>query len=246
MKKVFDGPLAEPLRRLGAPLLLATALATGAGCAPAAALPAGAPVPNPAATAAALVQATTPTAPRRATFGWELDEAGSRVRGRGVVRSEAPERLRLDLFGPRGETYLSAALVGDSVRVPPQAEGFSLPSPALLWGALGVVRPPTGARLDAVTAQDSRTTLRYTAPDGNVFQYGVEGDGEAAQLRRVERIARGGVVESLDLSWSAPRTLARARYRDLAAFRELILNFEETTDVPSFPDAIWNPAAPGG
>jgi hypothetical protein len=245
MKKRFDGSLPEPLRRWGAPLVLAAALATGAACAPAAP-PAGAPVPDPAATAAALVQATTPAAPRRATFGWEVDEAGSRVRGRGVVRAEAPERLRLDLFGPRGETYLSAALVGDSFRVPPQAEGFSLPSPALLWGALGVVRPPTGARLDAVTAQDSRTTLRYTAPDGNVFQYGVEGDGEAAQLRRVERIARGGVVESLELSWSAPRTLTRARYRDLAAFRELILNFEETTDVPSFPDAIWNPAAPGG
>lgn len=236
----------DALRRCRAPLLLAVTLGVGAACAAANPAPVGAPVADPAATAAELIRATTPSAPRRTTFAWELNEAGSRVRGRGVVRSEAPERLRLDLFGPRGETYLSAALVADSFRVPPQAEGFALPSPALLWGALGVVRPPSGAALERATTAGAQTTLRYVAPAGDRFDFVLEGAADSVQLRRVERIARGGVVETLELSWSAPRVLARARYRDLAAYRELILTLEENVDVSAFPDAIWNPAAPSG
>ncbi len=131
---------------------------------------------SPDSIAAALRAATTPSSPRQARFGWSLDEAGSRFSGSGVARYVAPERFRLDLFGPRGETYLAAALVGETARIPAQvAERFKLPSPALLWAAVGVVRPPSATRLTSATDEGGRVTLRYDlGPDGTL-EYRAQG-----------------------------------------------------------------------
>ena len=212
-------------------------------CTPGVPEPVGAPVADPSAVAAEVLRSTTPTAPQRAAFGWTLDESGTRVRGRGVARYEAPSRIRLDLFGQRGETYLSAALVGDTFRVPPSATGqVPLPSPALLWGTLGVVAPPAGATLVSATAADEDLMLRYEAADGQLFQFRVTRDGDQHRLRSVERLGRTGVLESIQLSYGAGGALEQARYRDWAAVRELILNVENITDVASFPSDIWNPA----
>lgn len=192
---------------------------------------------DPAAVAAELRRATTPASPRQVNFGWSLDEAGARFQGRGVARYEAPRRSRLDLFGPRGETYLAAALVDGEMRVPPGLmENFRLPSPALLWGAVGVVAPPDDARLlDAATRGDE-TTLRYQLGE-DVLEYRARG----GRLQTVRRRRGSGVAESIDLTYN-DRGLSVAQYRDWAAYRTLNLTIESSNDVAQFSEDTWRPA----
>ena len=200
--------------------------------------PPGPPAPpaDPAAVAAELQRATAPASPRQVNFAWQLDEAGARFNGRGVARFVAPTRFRLDLFGPRGETYLAAALVDGQPRVPAALAGrFSLPSPALLWGAVGVVAPPVEARLLETAVDNGVTTLRYQLGE-DVLEYRARG----GRLESVRRRSRGGVAESIDLDYN-DQGLARAQYRDWAAYRTLNLTPESSTDVQSFPDATWTP-----
>lgn len=228
-------------RRLSTRALLALTLLAAAGCAPRGQLPEpkGAPAPDPAALAARLREATTPGSPQRATFAWELDEAGARLRGKGVVRAEAPERLRLDLFGPRGETYLAAALVGESFRLPSAvAAQIALPSPALLWGALGVIRPPAGATLASATTSGEATTLRYTGPGEETVEFVTSGE----RLRSVRRLGRSGALESVTLTHSADGRLSRAEYRNWAEYRTLTLTPEAISNVAAFPESTWDPA----
>jgi hypothetical protein len=236
-----SGPRSLPPRALAlAALLLAPAAL--AGCAAAAAAPAGAPVADPAAAAASLVRATTPPRPQRVTFTWTLNEGGSRVSGRGVVRVEAPERIRLDLFGPRNETYLAAALVGDMYRMPATVTAqVALPSPAILWGGLGVIRPPAGAQLLGAVSTDSSSALRYRAQDATVYQYETVGGAASPRLSMVERSGSGGRLETVRLTRDAAGKLTRAEYRNWAAFRELTLDFQEAQDVASFPADTWQP-----
>lgn len=225
------------------PALAAAVALSLAGCATARppALPAGPAAPDPRPVAEQLVRATAPTSPRQVTFGWELDEAGARFRGRGVVRLEAPDRLRLDLFGPRGETYLAAAMVGDSVRAPAAlASMIALPSPSLLWGALGIVRPPEGATLLGATAGTGGSSLRYQAAGGETVEFGAEG----SRLATVRRVGKSNTLETVSLAYSPQGALARAEYRNWAAYRTLVLNIESVENVAAFPQATWNPGGP--
>jgi hypothetical protein len=220
---------------------LALSLAAGA-CVPRAVAPAGAPVADPAPLAASIARATTPASPRQISFTWTLNEQGSRVSGRGVVRVVAPERIRLDLFGMRNETYLAAALVGEEFRLPGGApQGIPLPSPALLWGALGVLRPPAAATLVDATTTDTLTTLRYSTPDGDLFQYRVYTSAATPRLDQLQRVHGSNVVESVQLDRSPAGDLLRARYRDWSAYRELTLQVENAKNVAGFPDEIWTP-----
>jgi hypothetical protein len=223
-------------------LLIVAAAIIAAGCGRGMGPALGAPVPDPAGTEEALRAATTPTGPLQSAFSWVLIEQGSRLIGRGVARQAAPERLRLDLFGPRGETYLAAALVGEEFRLPAQvAEAFTLPSPALLWSAVGIIRPPAHAELSGVTSTGGLTEMRYLATDGRLYAYRVRTDGGPPRLLRLERTTGRGVEESVELTWDAEGVLRQARYRDWSAFRDLTLTYESITDVPEFPDAIWRP-----
>lgn len=189
-----------------------------------------------------LQAATQPSSPKRVLFAWQLDEAGAKFRGRGVARVAAPDRIRLDLFGPQGETYLAAALVGETPRVPANvADRVPLPSPALLWGALGVVRPPAGARLLDAKPSGSDTVLRYAAADGATLEFKSRG----SVLRSVRRLVGGGLRESIELTYGSGGALQRTEYRDWAAYRTLTLTTESSTDVASFPDETWNPGGAG-
>ncbi|HEU4883283.1 MAG TPA: hypothetical protein VFT45_13575 [Longimicrobium sp.] len=188
-------------------------------------------------TADALRRATVPASPRQVNFGWVLDEAGARFSGRGVARFEAPRRSRLDLFGPRGETYLAAALVDGELRAPPALiERFELPSPALLWGAVGVIEPPAGARLLEAATRGTETTLRYQAGD-DVLEFRADG----TRLQSVRRRRGSAVAESIDLTYNA-QGVSRAQYRDWAAYRSLTLTTESSTDVAQFSEDTWHPA----
>ena len=159
-----------------------------------------------------------------------------------MVRYEAPERLRLDLFGPRGETYLAAGLVGETFHVPDEVNGrVQLPTPTLLWGALGVIRPPADQPLLGVTRSAAGLLIRYGTEGGHTFEFQVDTARAAPRLRRVDLRAPSGVLESIELTWAENGALQRARYRNWAAFRELILKMETTTDASPFPDQIWTP-----
>jgi hypothetical protein len=233
---------------------LAVALLTACAAASASAgTPPAAPAPVPAAgsasaaadpdsIAAALRRATLPSSPKQARFAWSLDEAGSRFNGRGVARYAAPDRFRLDLFGPRGETVLAAALVGETPRVPPSVtERFKLPSPALLWAAVGVVRPPSAARLASATDEGGRVTVRYDLGSEGTLEYRARG-GRLESLRRLKGSA---VQESVDLERAAGGAVRAARYRDWPALRNLNLTLESSTDAATFPDDVWSPPGTG-
>ena len=233
---------------LAAALLTACAAASAtAGTPP----PAPAPMPaagsalaaaDPDSIAAALRRATLPSSPKLARFAWSLDEAGSRFNGRGVARYAAPDRFRLDLFGPRGETVMAGALVGERARVPASVtERFRLPSPALLWAAVGVVRPPAAARLASATDEGGRVTVRYDLGAEGTLEYRARG-GRLESLRRLKGSA---VQESVDLARAAGGALRSARYRDWPALRNLNLTLESSTDAATFTDDVWSPPGTG-
>ncbi len=228
-------------RRWMAPVpALAVALAAS-GCLAGSVAPEGEPVPDPAGTASELSSATVPSERRQITFTWTLQESGSRVRGRGVVRLQPPDHLRLDLFGPRNESYLSAALVGDEARLPAGArDDVPIPSPALLWAGIGVIRPPRGATLQRASTTSDATILRYADPGGDVYEYMVT-PAPVARLQRLQRVGSRGPLETVSLDWSEAGEVSRATYRDWSEFRDLILDIERSEAAPEFPETIWSP-----
>lgn len=221
--------------RLLLPLLLA-------GCGPTHVLPPGSGQPPDPALAQAIVDSTALRRPLHLIFAWNFTEAGARFSGRGSTRVQQPHYARLDLFGPRGETYLSAAAVGDELILPPNLPSGMrsvVPPIALLWSALGVVRQPEGSVLAATALQGDTATLSYRRGDeswrfrivGNRLQY-VEWNGPNAGRRTVE--LRGEGAHNLP---------AVAVYRDWAAFRELTLTLEQANEVDFFPPQTWDPGS---
>jgi hypothetical protein len=224
--------------------VVAMLFATGCGGATLGA-PMGEPAPDPSALAASIQAATVPGTPQRVTFSWNLVEQGSPVGGRGVVRTESPDRIRLDLFGVRGDTYLIAALVGDEYRLPREAaNAVSLPSPSLLWAALGVLDPPRAATLTSATTSDGSAELRFGTPNGEIFAYSfVQRGGDRYLLERLERAGNRGVIETVAIERDSDGAISRTRYRDWSAFRDLELVVEEVVPSAAFPPDIWRPDA---
>ncbi|MEX2584137.1 MAG: hypothetical protein WD766_12740 [Gemmatimonadota bacterium] len=207
--------------------------------------PVGESAADPAELAAELRAATIPAAPLQMSFAWNLDEGGSRVGGRGVVRVEAPERARLDLFGPRGETYLMAALVDGEYRLPSSAStNVALPSPALLWSAIGVLQPPAAAALASATTSDDGAELRFETESREIFAYtfarGVNGRYD---LSRLERAGRQGIIETVTIERGTDGGIRRTRYRNWAEYRDLTLDLETIRQTDGFEPNIWNPDA---
>jgi hypothetical protein len=188
------------------------------------------------ATAAAAIAATAPDRPVQARFQWRALEGESRFTGQGVARIQGPYHARLDLFGPRGDTYLTAALVGDDLRLPPGVGAAQLPPPALMWAVLGVVAPPADAVLVGTREQGGRSELYYRVDD-STLRYVLE----AGRLRDV-RWEGGGRRMVVELRGQGGFGLpAQATYRDFAAVVELALNLEGVDEVESFPSEIWRP-----
>jgi hypothetical protein len=228
-------------------LIACAVVAAGAGCAGSQlGPPTGEVVPDPAAFAASLRAETLPPTPEQYTFAWSLEEQGSGgVGGRGVLRSEAASRLRLDLFGPRGETYLIAALVDGEYRLPPEAaNAVALPSPSLLWAALGVLAPPSAAVLSSATTADATAQLRYSLPDEQIFAYTFQrGADDRFRLARLERAGPRGVLETVSIERTGGGAIGRTRYRDWTAYRDLEFEVQEVVSADPFPSDIWRPDA---
>jgi hypothetical protein len=198
-----------------------------------------APIPDAADAASRLRSDTDLREPLQIVFGWQLNDGGQRVRGRGVARVEPPYRARLDLFLDNGETVISAGLVDEELRLPPGAPEDILPPPDLMWGALGVFRPQQGTRLlSGDRLEDDGVRLDYGYDDGRQLRY------EAVQgaLRSLELMDRGHVVQRVDVSAEHQDGYpVEATYRNLADFRELKLVRESLQHVEPFDPDIWDP-----
>lgn len=179
------------------------------------------------------MEATAPRGAIQATFSWQLQERTAHLEGRGVARIEEPYRVRIDLFGPRGETYLRAVAVGDDLRLPPNVKADELPPVPLLWSALGVLRPPRDATLTATRVDSAGETLEYDAASGR-WRFELE----HGRLVRAVWEPHGGGRHSVSLKPGRPIP-SRADYRDWLAYRELILNLEDVKHVSAFPAEIW-------
>ncbi len=184
------------------------------------------------------VHATSPAGePLQATFTWRLQEKEARFGGQGVARIEPPDHARLDLFGPRGDAYMAAAVVGDELRVPSGVDPDIVPPPALLWTVLGVLRPPQDARLVATRGDTSHLELAYEGASGK-WSFTLD----AGRLVAARWQPDGGGRHGVELTPSPQSALpAEARYRDWLAFRELVLELEDVKHVTGFDPEIWSP-----
>ncbi|MDP2959281.1 MAG: hypothetical protein Q8N53_22865 [Longimicrobiales bacterium] len=227
------------LRRIVPSVLVPGALALGA-CAPTRVVYV-LPAPNPEQVALALEDKTSLLEPVRIVFEWQLNEAGMRVRGRGVARIEPPYKARLDLFLGNGETVVRAALVEGELRLPPGAPEGILPPADLMWGVLGVFRPLLGTELMGVDRMEGDSLLlRYRYADARELHFRVGG----GRVRTVEVLLDGHAVERVELGLEeGNRYPAEATYRNLAAFRELKLTRESVERVESYPPDIWDPTS---
>ncbi len=225
------------------PILLASALTLGASGACA---PRGPGVVAPASDAAGLADrlesGTSLQEPIRVLFEWSLNDAGVRVKGRGVARIEPPYKARLDLFY-NGETVVRAALVDGELRLPPGTPDNILPPPDLMWGVLGVFRPETGTELlGADELEDGSVQLRYRYRDGRLLTFRVA-DG---RVRSMELLDGGHVVQRVELDLGeGSRYPEEATYRNLADFRELKLTRDSLERVGPYPPDIWDPLRAG-
>lgn len=200
------------------------------------------PAPDPEQVALALEDKTSLREPVRIVFEWQLNEAGVRVRGRGVARIEPPYKARLDLFLGNGETVVRAALVDGELRLPPGTPEGILPPADLMWGVLGVFRPIFGIELlGADRLEGDALDLRYRYADGRDLRFRVEG----GRVRSVETVQDGRVVERVELGLEeGSRYPVEATYRNMAAFRELKLTRQTVEQVESYPPDIWDPVSP--
>lgn len=178
---------------------------------------------------------TAITEPVQILFEWNVRDRDARFSGQGVARVEA-NRARVDLFGPRGEGYLSAVLEGFELRTARGAvENAPLPPPALFWNVLGVFRSPPGATLVKSEQQNANVTLEYaSASDRWRFQF------ESGMLRHAEWTGSGEGRRTVELGAEDKNGLpSGATYRDWPAFLELRLSPTEVRKVNGFPSEIW-------
>ena len=181
------------------------------------------------------VSSTARTAPVQILFSWNVTDRDARFTGEGVARVAPPDRARVDLFGPRGEGYLSAVVEGDELRLPSGAANVPLPPPELFWNVLGSFRPPDGAELVGAARDNTTTRLEYANGDDR-WKFTLE-DGT---LRRAEWTGDGQGRRTVELTGRDSLGLPiGATYRDWPAFLELRLTTKEVRNVNGFPSEIW-------
>jgi hypothetical protein len=169
-----------------------------------------------------------PAAPQKLTFKWELNDNSIVARGDGVARLGPPDHARVDLFLGGGFGAAAAAvLVGDSLIVPPGANGLDVVPPApLLWAALGRLALPA---VPDTIIRVSGDTLRASL--GAPVRWRITSVGGA--LTRVERVAGDRVVEWVD------RGNGRQIHYELSGRRSLVLDIETQQSVAPFDASIW-------
>lgn len=186
--------------------------------------------------AAAAVERTAPDRPLRVIFAWRAQDREARFDGRGAARVAPPYRARLDLFGPRGDGYLTAVLSGSEIRLPPgTSAAVQLPAPALMWAVLGTVRPPEDAVLAGTRVEGDVTELHYAvARDRLVYVL------RSGRLRSAEWEGPGRRM-TVQLEGAMGGLPGTAVYREWSGYTELVMNLESVDEVEPFPPEIWTP-----
>lgn len=213
-------------------LALATVLIAAGACASSREFAAGPPAPL---IAQRHVAATAPRVALQIVFDWSLRDRDARFSGAGAARVQPAYRGRLDLFGPRGESYLRAAVLDGELLLPPGAPSDALPPPELLWAALGVLYPPADAELLGTRTGADGTFLEYGRGDER-WRFRLQDD----KLRYAEWLSGGDGRRTVELEGDGGSGLPqRTLYRDWTAFRELELILTEIDEVDAFPDDIF-------
>lgn len=212
----------------------AMAAALVAGCAGGSTPVVVTPGPMDPAVEAEAIEETSLDQPLELVFGWNLSERQARFTGRGVARIEG-DRARVDLFGPRGEGYLSAVLLDRELILPRGLEFVPLPPPDLFWSVLGIFRPPPDVDLAGAQGDSASRKLEYRTgedrwvfqlEDGRLVEAEWTGAEEGRRTVRLEGYHERGVPE-------------KATYRDWRAFVELNLTLQQVREVNGFPNDIW-------
>jgi hypothetical protein len=202
--------------------LLGVAFGAGAACAPKAAPLAGVPTPD------RIPSTDLPARHQQVVFRWDYSDNELAGRGEGVARIAPPDSVRIDVFLAGGFGGGHAFLIGDTLRTPAgDAIRKFLPPPALLWAALGRLRP---AAPDTVARVDG-DTLRADIGHGPTWRATFGSDG----LVRLERIDDGRILEDVTRH---PGT--DVHYRNANARRSLTLTITRTDSVPAFDETIWH------
>jgi len=185
----------------------------------------GAPAPP------TLPRATLPMGHTRIVFRWELQDPELAARGEGAARVAFPDSARLDFFLGGGVGSGAAVLVGDRLELGDQDTDVTrrlVPSPPLLWAALGRLAFPPLADTIARVAGD---TLRADIGQPVVWRVTFVRD----TLVRLERVDRGRVLEWVERS-AAGRTV---RYGNEGQRRRLDLLITRSENVSAFDSEIW-------
>lgn len=200
---------------LGAAGLLA------AGCAPRARPLVGAPAP-------AVLPAAELAGHTRMVFRWEYSDGSLVGRGEGVARMAGPDSLRLDFFLDGGAGGGTAFLIGDSLSAPGgDMVRRLLPTPALLWAAVGRLAVPPATD---TTARADGDALRADLGHDPVFRVTFL-DGRLSRLERIE----GGRLQE----WVSRPDSATVEYRHEAARRQLSLKITREDSVEAFDADVW-------
>lgn len=192
-----------------------------AGCAPHVRPLVGAPAPS-------VLPEARLTGHTRMVFRWEYSDGNLVGRGEGVARLAAPDSLRLDFFLDGGAGGGTAFLIGDSLTAP--GGDFVrrlLPTPALLWAAVGRLAVPPAA--DTVARVDG-PALRADVGAEPLFRVTFD-DGRLSRLERIE----GGRLQE----WVSRPDPATVEYRHEITRRQLSLKITRQDTVEAFDGDVW-------
>jgi hypothetical protein len=164
---------------------------------------------------------------RMLNFDWEYQDAIVSNRGEGTIRIASPDSARLDLFLRSGMGRLQAILIGMGPVTVSTGDDMTrlLPSPELIWAALGRLAVPP-ARDTVARVIEGRIVADIGAD--TVYRATFEGDRltrleKGVGRRQVERVTRSGDGA---VSYARGKTTLR------------IHNMQERDSEP-FDPAIW-------
>jgi len=184
----------------------------------------------------------TSTVPRHRTafrFKFAYQDEGRSWGGHGTARVAPADSLRFDYTGPLGLGSGAAVVVGDSVMWADPAENFRslVPAVAILWTALGMVRPP-GAEATVERAESPPRSIWRFVQHGDTLDYVASTDG-ATRILESEWRKDGKVRARCRTEFGAGAQPAKAHvtFPEVPARLDFTVVAVDTAAV--FAPAIW-------
>lgn len=180
--------------------------------------------------------AVLPPSHRRFTFKWEYRDRDLLARGEGRALIAPPDSVRLDFAVAGGMGSGHAWLFGDTVVSGGGGERIKryLPSPVLLWAALGRFQVPaadTTVRMDGDTLRADLGTGGSDPAKSNVWRVAFTD----AQLVGLERLSAGRVRETV-----VRRKNEDIRFENPSAGRSLTLTHVRSDTVAQIDPEFWH------